>query len=149
MLLFHEPSVRAELRNVQRSGLIRKDRTIFIYLVILIIGIGAKYATAPDAQRACPGYDLDSLGTRYIALLETKIWDVFDAGGIESVQIAVMLSAFHLYHGRPRRSTALSGCALRTAQSLGLHRESSWRMSDRITREVWRRLWWALHTADV
>lgn len=149
MLLFHEPTVRAELRTIQRSGLVRKDRTIFVYLVVLIIGIGAKYATAPDAQRACPGYDLNALGTRFIALVELKIWDVFDAGGIEAVQIAVMLSAFHLYHSRPRRSTALSGSALRTAQSLGLHKESSWRMSDRTTREVWRRLWWALHTADV
>lgn len=149
MLLFYAPSVRAELEGVCLSGHIRSERVNFLYMSALIIGIGAKYATIAEAERRCPGHDLNALGTKYISLVEARFWDVVDAGGIEVVQIAVMLSAFYLYHSRPKRSAALSGSALKTAQSLGLHKESGWKMSDPVTREVWRRLWWALHTADM
>lgn len=150
MVLFHEPSFRTELQQIISTGCVRKDRSAFLYLAILVVGVGARYAAgstdAPVSDQSC---DFDGLGRRLIQLVEMKLLDVFDESGIEAVQIAVILSSYHLYQGLPKRSFALLGSALKVALSIGLHNESGWGMSDPVVREVWRRLWWALYTAEV
>jgi len=150
MVLFHEPSFRVELEQILSTGYVRKDRTAFLYLALLVIGVGATYAVgSPDTEICCPGYDLDGLGRKLIRYVELKLLDIFDEAGVEAVQIAIVMSSYHLYHALPKRSFAILGCALKVALSIGLHKESSWRMSDPILKEVWRRLWWALYTAEV
>ncbi|KAK7906260.1 hypothetical protein LTR67_000986 [Exophiala xenobiotica] len=149
MLLIHEPSLRNEIQNFKTTGYVRADRVPSLILAILVIAVGAKYATSPAAYGKCPGFDLDGLSTRFICKAEEKLLDVYEAAGIEAVQISLTLSSFYLYHGRPSRSVAVNGSCLRVAMNLGLHKESSWKMSDPVTRELWRGLSWALYTAEV
>ncbi|KEF53608.1 uncharacterized protein A1O9_10583 [Exophiala aquamarina CBS 119918] len=150
MVLFHEPSFRTELQQILSTGYVRKDRSAFVYLAVLVIGVGARYAAgSPDAESSYQGHDLDSLGRKLIRCIELKLLEIFDESGIEAVQIAIVMSSYHLYHGLPKRSFATLGSALKVALSIGLHKESSWRMSDHVVKEVWRRLWWALYTAEV
>ncbi|KAK5442696.1 hypothetical protein LTS15_010903 [Exophiala xenobiotica] len=149
MLLIHEPSLRTEIQNFKTTGFVRADRVPSLILAILVIAVGAKYATSPAAYKKCPGFDLDGLGTRFICKAEEKLLDAYEAAGIEAVQISLTLSSFYLYHGRPSRSVAVNGSCLRVAMNLGLHKESSWKMSDPVTRELWRGLSWALYTAEV
>lgn len=149
MLLFHKPSLQAELQVLIATGFVRADRVSFLILVVLVIGVGAKYTTQSEAQERCPGFNIDSLGAACIRKAEEKLLDVFDEANIEAVQISIILSSYYVYHSRPNRSFALLGSALKVAQTLGLHKESSWKISDPIVREVWRRLCWALYTAEV
>lgn len=150
MVLFHEPSFRIELQQILSTGYVRKDRSAFLYLAVLVIGVGARYAAgSSDAEISYQDYDLDGLGRKLIRCIELKLLDIFDESGIEAVQIAIVMSSYHLYHGLPKRSFAILGSALKVALSIGLHKESSWRMSDHVVKEVWRRLWWALYTAEV
>ncbi|KIX92430.1 uncharacterized protein Z520_11905 [Fonsecaea multimorphosa CBS 102226] len=149
MLLFHEPSLRAELQELTATGFVRADRVSFLVLVVLVIGIGAKYSTKSEAEGICPGLDMDHLGNKLIHKVEERLLDVFDQANIEAVQISILLSSYYAYHSRPNRSFALMGSALKIAQALGLQQESHWKMDDPTLREVWRRLCWALYTAEV
>ncbi|ETI21731.1 hypothetical protein G647_08078 [Cladophialophora carrionii CBS 160.54] len=149
MILFHEPSLRAGIQDLKTAGFVRADQVSFLILVALVIAVGAKYVTKQDAEERCPGFDLDGLGTRFIRRAEERILDVFDEGHIEAIQIAIILSSYYIYHSRPNRSLALNGSAQKLAFSMGLHKESSWKMQDPVVREVWRRLCWALYTAEV
>lgn len=149
MLLFHEPSLKAELDLLMATGFVRADRTSFLILAVLVIGIGLKYSTRPEAQERCPGYDAEGVGAKFIRKTEEKLLDVFDEANIEAVQISIILSSYYGYHSRPNRSFAVLGSALKVAQKLGLQRESGWKISDPLVREVWRRLSWALYTAEV
>lgn len=150
MVLFHEPTFRVELQEVISTGCVRKDRAAFLYLAVLVTGVGARYAAdSADAIVRDQSCDFDGLGLRLIRLIETKLLDIFDESGIEAVQIAIIMSSYYLYQGLPKRSFALLGSGLKVALSIGLHRESSWTMSNPVIKEVWRRLWWALYTAEV
>jgi hypothetical protein len=149
MILFHEPSLRAGIQELVTTGSVRADRVSFLILVALVIAVGAKYATRREAEEKCPGFDLDSLGSRFIRKTEERLLDVFDEAHIEAIQIAIILSSYYIYHSRPNRSLAMNGSAQKLALSMGLHKESSWKMHDPIAREVWRRLCWALYTAEV
>lgn len=149
MLLFHEPSLRAGIQTLVTTGTVRADRFSFLILVALIIGVGAKYATKAEAEERLPGFDLDGLGDRFIRKSEERLLDVFDEAHIEAIQISMILSSYYIYHSRPNRCLALNGSAQKLALSMGLHRESSWKMQDPVVREVWRRLCWALYTAEV
>ncbi|EXJ65887.1 uncharacterized protein A1O5_10863 [Cladophialophora psammophila CBS 110553] len=149
MLLFHGPSLRAELQGLTTTGFVRADRISFLVLFLLVIGIGAKYTTKSEAEEICPGFDMDSLGNTLIHKVEERLLDIFDQANIEAVQISILLSSYYAYHSRPNRSFALMGSALKVAQALGLQKESNWKMDDPILREVWRRLCWALYTAEV
>ncbi|KIW86562.1 hypothetical protein Z517_01960 [Fonsecaea pedrosoi CBS 271.37] len=149
MLLLHEPSLNAELRGLITTGFVRADRISFLILVVLVIGIGAKYSTRSEAEARCPGFDMDGLGNQLIRKAEDRLLDVFDQANIEAVQISILLSSYYVYHSRPNRSFALVGSAFKVAQALGLQQESRWKMDDPVLREVWRRLCWALYTAEV
>ena len=149
MLLFHEPSLRVGIEHVAAAGRVQKDRVSFLILVGLVIAVGAKYATKKEAEERCPGFDLDLLGNQFIRKAEERLLDVYDEAHIEAIQIAMILSSYYIYHSRPNRSLAMSGSAQKLALAMGLHKESSWKMTDPVIREVWRRLCWALYTAEV
>jgi hypothetical protein len=149
MILFHEPSLRAGIEDLAKTGYVREDRVSFLILVALVIAVGAKYAAKRDAEARCPGFDLENLGNTLIRKTEERLLDVFDEAHIEAIQIAIILSSYYIYHSRPNRSLAMNGSAQKLAFTMGLHKESSWKMHDPIVREVWRRLCWALYTAEV
>ncbi|KIW37241.1 hypothetical protein, variant [Exophiala oligosperma] len=149
MLMLHLPSFRADLQKYQTTGYVRADKVPSLVLTILVIAVGAKYITCQTVGEKCPGFDLHGLSDRFIGKVEKHLLDVYEAACIESVQVSAILSSFYLYQGRPSRSVPVNGSCLRVAMTLGLHKESSWKMRDLVTRELWRRLAWVIYTAEV
>lgn len=148
MMLFYQPTIRTEIDEIVTSGLIPKRRLSFLILVLLILAMGAKYAAQSDTVEHCSSSELANLRSKFMAKVEEKFLDVFDEGDIESVQISVLLASYYLYHRRPKRAFAVIGAGVKSAQALGLNRELSWGPVSSITREVRRRVWWALFVAD-
>ncbi|KAF6527387.1 hypothetical protein HZS61_010431 [Fusarium oxysporum f. sp. conglutinans] len=71
-----------------------------------------------------------------------------EVGGVEGVQICVLLSTFYLYHDRPNLAFAIHGMGVKCAHAMYLHQEATWKEPTALTREVKRRVWWALYVVD-
>jgi len=149
MIVFHEPTLRAELEEIMRTGHVQQSKFSLLVLVMVILAIGAKYATKDDVQSCgCPDLDLASLQSNLMRKIEEKLLEVLDQDDIGSVQVCILLSSIYLYHRRPKRCFVVVGAAMKAAQALGLHRESTWGCIDPVEREVRRRVWWALFVCE-
>ena len=111
--------------------------------------MGARYTAESDnlEERKRHG-DMQALQKDLLRHIHHHLFDVFDLGVIESIQICVLLSSFYLYNGRPNLACAILGAGVRSAQALGLHNESLWHLADEITLETYQRTWWALFALD-
>ena len=148
LLLFHESALRAELDPILGSGMASHDRRPFLMLVLIILVIGARYVDPDVAQQHCPGVDFPHMHTKMLEKAEENFLAVFDASTVESVSFSILLASLYLYNRRPRRSIVVMGAGVRCAQAMNLHRESSWGNIDTVTREVRRRVFWALYVCD-
>lgn len=150
MLVFHEPSLKAELEEVLLTGMVSRHKLPSVMLLVTILATGAAYTPTSVAERSCPGWNLPKLRSKLIRVIEEKFLDLFDRGHVEAVAVCVLLSSYYMYHGQPERGWITLGAGWRAAEAIGLHQERSWsRMSlDMIQVEVRRRVWWALYVAD-
>lgn len=111
--------------------------------------MGARYTTDDEALEACgPNLDLGSLQQQMLKEVQAHLLDVIDIGGVESVQICVLLSSFYMYNGRPNLALAILGAGVQSSQAIGLHKESLWGPLTETAKEVRRRAWWALYVLD-
>jgi hypothetical protein len=149
MLLFHEPSCRQRYNTILSTGMASPEDVRFLVQLMLVLAIGARYLK-PEALRwhGHLGLDLQSLQDTLLQSVRARLFDIVDEGGVECVQICVLLSTFYLYHGQPNLAFAVHGMASKCAEAICLHRESSWKDSSAIAREVKRRVWWALYVVD-
>jgi gamma-glutamyl phosphate reductase len=76
------------------------------------------------------------------------MFDVYDEARIEAVQVSILLASFYMYNARPNLAFAVLGACIKSAQAMGLHRESTWRGYSQIAREVRRRTWWTIYIFD-
>ncbi len=67
------------------SGHVPGRRQSFLVLVMLILAIGARYATESDTEEYCSTLELASLRSKLMAKVEEKFLDIFDEGDIEMV----------------------------------------------------------------
>ena len=148
MLVIHEPRFRTELDAILATGLLQPRRLPFLVLALLVLAIGAKYASENPKSQCFPEVDWKSLHSNLLTKVEEKFFHVFDETDIESVQVCVLLGSQYLYHGKPKRTFVILGTALKAAQAIGLYRERTWRSMDPVTREVWRRVWCTLYGSD-
>lgn len=114
----------------------------------MLIFLKARYTTADDAHRQYPGLDLGALQKSLLAKTTEKIFEIYDMGRLEGVQISILLGSYHLYHARPNLAFAMLGAGIKSAQGMGLHRESSWKGCNQIEQETRKRTWWALYVFD-
>lgn len=149
MSVFHEPTIRASAHSVLATGMVEEHRKLFPILLLIILAMAARYVSPEAAEQVCPGYDLAALERSWIKCIEWKLLDVFEEGGLEAVQIIIILKSYYLYGNRPKRSIAILGAGIKVALSMKLHLESTWTTSDPIEVNVRRRLWWSLYVADV
>lgn len=148
MMVFHEPSLRAELVAVLRTGRIAERKLCTLVLILVVLLIATKYATKEEVESACPGIDMNMVQSKILKTVEAQFLVVLDQDNIATIQVCILLSSFYFYHGRPNRCLAINSAAIRIAQNLRYHRESHWRGIDLIEREVRRRAWWALYVLD-
>jgi hypothetical protein len=148
MLVFHQPSLQAEMNEIVTTGLVPRHRIPFLVLVLLILGMGARYARESDSGQPVPNTELSKIETKLLFKVEEKFLDVFGEGTIEAVQISSLLASYYLYHRQTKKAFAVVGAGVKSAQAQGLHHEPSWGQIDPVAREVRKRAWWALVVAD-
>lgn len=148
MMVFHEPSLRADLQDVLRTGRAKIHQRSMLYLVLAILAIGARYAQDQDFHANGTEIDLPGLQSRFMKTFEKGLMDLIDQTDLGMVQTCIMLSSLYYYHQQPRRSFVINGAAAKGAQAMRLHKESAWGNIDTVEREVRRRVWWALFVSE-
>jgi hypothetical protein len=125
-MVIHEPTFRAELDEITTSGTLQKTRLSFVALTLVIPAFGSKYFSNNDAQILGLDFDRHSLERTLIRKVEERFLDICDSVDIESVQMELLLSAYHVYFGKPKRASIVYDATLTCAKALGFHKESSW-----------------------
>ena len=95
-----------------------------------------------------PSFGLLSFRKQSLDNVEGSLNDLYDAAGIESIQVCILLGSYHMYHGRPNLAFVMLGSGLKCAQLMNLHKEPSWRGLPEIAKEERRRTFWALFVFD-
>lgn len=93
-------------------------------------------------------FDLHAFQKQSLQTVESGLNDLYDAAGIESIQVCILLGSFHSYHGKPNLSFVMLGAGLKCAQLMNLYKESSWRGLSEVAKEERRRTFWALFVFD-
>ncbi|KAF7960070.1 hypothetical protein EAE96_001669 [Botrytis aclada] len=149
MMLFHEASFESEYKEVMDSQAASPRQLGSVVLFLMVFTMGARYTTNEEALKAGEtNLDLEALQRRILKEVQAHLFDVIDIGGIESVQICVLLSSFYMYNGRPNLALAILGAGIRSSQAIGLHKESLWGPLTETVKEIRRRTWWALYVYD-
>lgn len=144
MMIFHEPSVRAEMQSILDTKHISPHKLSLAVLILVILLIGTKYTKEAEAL----GLDLTSIESKLLERIESKFLAVLDENNVGTVQVCILLSSFYFYHGRPSRCLALNSMAIKIAQTLKFDFESTWTGIDLAERENRRRAWWNLYVFD-
>ncbi|PYH87250.1 hypothetical protein BO82DRAFT_5958 [Aspergillus uvarum CBS 121591] len=148
-LLFHIPSFEDSYRRILDDQCLTARQRGTAVLILMVLTLGATYA--PDEQSMLVGVsrsDLNVLQERMLNQIQSHFFDMLDTGGVECVQLCILLSTFHLYTGRPNLAMPILGAGIRSAQAQGLHKEALWGPANEIVVEVRRRTWWALYVFD-
>ncbi|KAH6880731.1 fungal-specific transcription factor domain-containing protein [Thelonectria olida] len=102
-------------------------------------------------------FDIVRMTSQIYFVVRSSYTDILACGTISTVQLLLLLGSLYLYHGESNLAWANSGCTIRAAQALGLHKENSglgwsspyYRSMEREERsQLRRRLFWAVHTSD-
>ncbi len=149
MMVFHEPSLRAEIDSMLATGCTAESNLSTVVLILVVLLIGTKYTTEQEAEIACPEINLELLQSNLLKAIESNFLLVMDQDNTATIQVCILLSSFYFFHGRPNRCLAINSAAIRIAQNLKLHQESRWRQISVVERETRRRVWWALYMLDV
>ncbi|KAH7136274.1 fungal-specific transcription factor domain-containing protein, partial [Dactylonectria macrodidyma] len=102
-------------------------------------------------------FDIVKTTSQIFSVVRSSHTDTLACGTIAAVQLLLLLGSLYLYHGESNLAWANSGCTIRAAQALGLHKEKSelrWNspyyqlMEPTEKEQLRRRLFWAVHTSD-
>jgi hypothetical protein len=149
MMIFHAPSFEHEYRQILDSQCVSPRQGGTAILILMVLAMGARYAS--DEQISEVGisrHDVSSLQENMLSHIRSQFFDVLDTGGVECVQLCILLSTYHLYNGKPNLAMPILGAGIRSAQAQGLHKESLWGPATDIVLEVRKRTWWALYVLD-
>ena len=132
----HEPTFRAQFKGTHP----RPEAYSWFMLLNTVLALGAW----------CIGNDQFSMDDYfYQRLLQVSgESSVFETGNLALVQALLLLSNYTQKRNRPNTGWNYLGLAVRTAVSLGLHKEfSHWDITP-LEREMRRRVWWGLFIFD-
>jgi hypothetical protein len=149
MMLFYKPSFEHEYRHIISNQHITVQQRNTAVLILMVLTIGARYAS--DEQRSKVGIskeELSSLQRDMLKQIRLHYFDVLDTGGVECVQLCILLSTYYLYNGKPNLALPILGAGIHSAQAQSLHKESLWGPATEIVLEVRKRTWWALYVLD-
>ncbi|KAG5746342.1 hypothetical protein H9Q70_010962 [Fusarium xylarioides] len=146
MMVFHEDIFRRRCAEMLQQAQIKYQDTTFYWAWLLVIALGAHYAALkdPDDQMS-PQYR--QLSRDLIAVIETRFLQIIGCQTVETVQICILLGSF-IFYTRPTTGLGICGMGVKIAQVIGLHRESFWKETSQLAREVKRRTWWTLEVFD-
>jgi len=148
MTIFHEPSLRLIYDRMMSSRRCSRSTLSRARVLLLLICLGANYTTEDEMRQKFPSFGLLSFRKQSLDNVEGSLNDLYDAAGIESIQVCILLGSYHMYHGRPNLAFVMLGSGLKCAQLMNLHKEPSWRGLPEIAKEERRRTFWALFVFD-
>lgn len=149
MVLFHEPSFRQQYEDIIQRGRASPQDLPFLVCLMLLLAMGARYINpASDLFQELIDVDLETLQKTLLQSVRSHLLDVIDIGGVQCVQICVLLSTFYVYHDQPNLAFAIHGMGVKCAHSMHLHQESAWKDPTVLGCEIKRRVWWALYVVD-
>ncbi|EAW25649.1 fungal specific transcription factor domain-containing protein [Aspergillus fischeri NRRL 181] len=149
MMIFHDPSFKQEYRQILDNQFVTSRQEGTAVLILMVLAMGARYA--PDEQSSKIGLsrsELLSLQEKMLNQVRSHFFDVLDTGGVECVQLCILLSTYYLYNGKPNLAMPILGAGVRSAQAQGLHKENLWGPATEFVFEVRKRTWWALYVLD-
>ncbi|KAF5544671.1 hypothetical protein FMEXI_6500 [Fusarium mexicanum] len=146
MMVFHEDTFRRRYADMLQQTQIKYQDTTFYWTWLLVVALGAHYAALkdPDDQMS---HQHRQLSRDLIAVIETRFLQIIGCQTIETVQICILLGSF-IFYTRPTTGLGICGMGVKIAQVIGLHRESFWKETSPLAREVKRRTWWTLEVFD-
>ncbi|TVY25639.1 putative transcriptional regulatory protein [Lachnellula hyalina] len=151
ILLFHRPTFQAILEELwSNSGRECDDiGWIVCFCVIVIFGCESRLSSAND-KSSLEWQDICKLQRKLLNFSLSKVSELMLSATLQSVQAFTLLSIYLNCANERNASWILSGCAIRMAISLGLHRgESVILLADvhmaSIDRELRKRVWWSLY----
>lgn len=132
----------------------RKDEP-WLALINMVFAFGSLASSTVENQEH---YSYFTRSRQHLSL------ESFGSGSLEILQCLGMMSGWYMHYlNRPNEAHALMGGALRMATTLGLHREyvdamprtdggmlnpSARQLSDAVSAEMRRRIWWSLFCLD-
>lgn len=156
----------------------------FAVLLLMVVALGGRYTSIHAARtRRCKQIYMDFVHTskhpsfesvdaqehqhlefdivrttsQIFYVVRSSTTDTLACGNLATVQSGLLLGSWYLYHGESNLAWANSGCTVRAAHALGLHKEHSelrWNspyyhyMDIAEKCQLRRRLFWAVHTSD-
>ncbi|KAF9768209.1 hypothetical protein IL306_014515 [Fusarium sp. DS 682] len=146
MMVFHEETFRRRNAEMLQQSQIKYQDTTFYWTWLIVIALGAHYAALKDpADQMSPQYR--QLSRDLIAVIETRFLQIIGCQTVETVQICILLGSF-IFYTRPTTGLGICGMGVKIAQVIGLHRESFWKETSQLAREVKRRTWLTLEVFD-
>lgn len=106
----------------------------------------ALFVAVLDCQRGDNNYDYIKQRQEFWSVVQNNLGIVVNGSGIKQIQCLLLIA--QIFHNNNERNTTwnLIGVAIRTAYSMGLHREGALTTRDgREDSEVKRRVWWTLY----
>lgn len=146
-LVVHETHFRQRYERIMSIGIVSRSDRPFLLLLLMILVMGCHYGRGIDHEQF---RDLDDIRLQYLDVVRKDFMDIGEGGGLEFVQICILLGSYWLYWGRPRSSFALLGTATKASQALMLHRKvsSNRQMKLAYSMEERKRVWWTVYTWD-
>ncbi|KAF5674652.1 hypothetical protein FCIRC_7717 [Fusarium circinatum] len=146
MMVFHEDTFRRRYADMLQQTQIKYQDTTFYWTWLLVVALGAHYAALKDPDdQTSPQYR--QLSRDLIAVIEARFLQIIGCQTVETVQICILLGSF-IFYTRPTTGLGICGMGVKIAQVIGLHRESFWKETTQLAREVKRRTWWTLEVFD-
>ncbi|SCV28472.1 uncharacterized protein FFB14_01742 [Fusarium fujikuroi] len=146
MMVFHEDTFRSRYAEMLQQTQIKYQDTTFFWTWLLVLALGAHYAALRDPDdRMSPQYR--QLSRDLTSVIETRFLQIIGCQTVETVQICILLGSF-IFYTRPTTGLGICGMGVKIAQVIGLHRESFWKETSMLAREVKRRTWWTLEVFD-
>ena len=146
-LVIYEPKFRAQYQRIITTGYASRSEYGFLLLLLMVLSLGCWYGPIPGHNTSDASADLSRMHDLFLKKVREQFMDIMDEDSLEYVQLCSLLGSFYLYHGRPRSSFSILGAATKSAQAMGLHRDSGSRFPEDVTEER-KRVWWSIYTWD-
>jgi Fungal specific transcription factor domain len=146
-LVIYEPKFRVQYQRIITTGYASRSEYGFLLLLLMVLSLGCWYGPIPGQSTSDGSAELGGMHDLFLKKVREQFMDMMDEDSLEYVQLCTLLGSFYLYHGRPRSSFSILGAATKSAQAMGLHRDSGSKFSEEATEER-KRLWWTIYTWD-
>jgi hypothetical protein len=145
-LVIYEPKFRPKFESVI-DGMVYTAQKAFLLLLSVVLGMGAWYRSRKNVEGSeRSGENWSVWATSLVDGAGSRLTELMDQASVASVQACILLGSYYVYHGKPNLSFSLLGATIRTAQAIGLHRQSLRGDIDNI--EERKRVWWTIYTWD-